>query len=39
MTQYSLQVGLTPEGTCSYLPDQKDRLGVIMEPELHSLSG
>ncbi|MUJ38687.1 arginyltransferase [Aliivibrio fischeri] len=39
MSQYSLQVGLTPEGPCSYLPKQKERLAVVMEQELHTALG
>ncbi|MDD9179452.1 MULTISPECIES: arginyltransferase [Aliivibrio] len=39
MSKFSLQVGLTPEGTCSYLPGQQERLGVAMEQELHSPLG
>ncbi|WP_413111292.1 arginyltransferase [Thaumasiovibrio sp. DFM-14] len=32
----SIQVGLTPEKPCSYLPDQKDRLMVVMEDACHT---
>ncbi len=39
MSEFSLQIGLSSEGTCSYLPDQKDRLGIAMNPEVHSLTG
>lgn len=39
MSQFSLQVGLTPEGPCSYLPGQQERLGVAMDTDLHSPLG
>lgn len=39
MSQYSLEVGLTPEGPCSYLPEQRERLAVAMDQELHSPLG
>lgn len=39
MSQYSLEVGLTPEGPCSYLPEQQERLAVAMDQELHSPLG
>ena len=39
MSQFSLQVGLTPEGPCNYLPGQKERLAVAMDQELYSPIG
>ncbi|WP_087016192.1 arginyltransferase [Thaumasiovibrio subtropicus] len=35
----SLQIGITPEKPCSYLPEQKDRLAVVMDEDWHSVHG
>ncbi len=35
----SLQIGVTPEKPCSYLPEQKDRLAVVMDEEWHTPHG
>ncbi len=38
-TKHALQLGIMPEGKCSYLPDQTESLAVVLEPELHSNQG
>ncbi|PQJ66463.1 arginyltransferase [Photobacterium angustum] len=39
MNQLSLQIGLTPESNCSYLPNETERLGVVIEPQWLSPEG
>lgn len=31
MKELSLQLGLTPESDCNYLPQQRDQLGIVMD--------
>ncbi|WP_305463902.1 arginyltransferase [Photobacterium leiognathi] len=39
MNQLSLQVGLTPESECSYLPDEIEQLGVVIDHQWFSPEG
>ncbi|HIF9069122.1 TPA: arginyltransferase [Photobacterium damselae] len=39
MNSMSLQIGLTPESQCNYLPDQQEQVGVVMEQPWHSPLG
>lgn len=39
MEQIPLHVGVTPTQNCSYLPEQRERLAVVMDNHWHSTSG
>lgn len=33
---HSISIGLTQESPCSYLPDQRERVAITIDPELHT---
>ncbi|KXF82207.1 arginyltransferase [Enterovibrio coralii] len=39
MNSQTFRVGVMPPSSCSYLPEQEETIAVVLEPDLHSVTG